>query len=175
MSFCAEKLPHPLRARIDPVPPSGCWVWTGPLNNSGYGSVYYNGHVWLVHRLSHDVLVGPIPPGLTVDHLCKVRTCVNTDHMELVDLRTNILRGSSLQARYAARTECGKCGGPLEYIDRFRTHSCRPCGNARILAYAKKYRAKHDVKIKAYLKAWREARRAAKNSPAPAKSAGAER
>ena len=171
MRFNAKKLPHRLQANSEPIPPSTCWVWTGAVNNKGYGSTWYDGRWRLVHRIAYEAIVGPIAEGLTVDHLCKVRSCVNTDHMELVSLRENILRGNSLSARYARRTKCGKCGGPLERIDKWHPHSCRACHSTRTSAYGKKYRAKHDVKIKAYLKAWREARRAAKRTPAPAKSA----
>src|SRR5690349_9784178 len=60
------------------------------------------------HRVAYERLVGPIPDGLALDHLCRVRHCINPDHLEPVTWRENILRGASEVARLAARTACSK-------------------------------------------------------------------
>jgi len=73
---------------------------------------------------------GPVPPGLTVDHLCGSRLCVNPDHFEAVTLRTNILRSDGTGARHARTTRCPQ--GHLydlanTYVDRRGSRSCKTC------------------------------------------------
>jgi hypothetical protein len=58
------------------------------------------------HRLAYELFVGPIPEGQTIDHLCRNRPCVNPGHLEVVDMRTNLLRGSSPTAQNARKTHC---------------------------------------------------------------------
>lgn len=82
----------------------GCWLWTGHVNKvSGYGqiSVREGGKVHTIqgHRLAYELLVGEIPNGLEIDHLCRVRSCVRPDHLEAVDHRTNVMRGDSPAGR----------------------------------------------------------------------------
>src|SRR3989304_2992011 len=73
---------------------------------SGYGRVWCNGRMQMVHRLIYEALVGPIPNGLTIDHLCRVRRCVNPDHMEPVTMLVNCLRGEGPTAKQARQTHC---------------------------------------------------------------------
>lgn len=70
-----------------------CWTWTGAINSSGYGSVG-NGHgsSSLAHRVSYEFAVGPIPDGLTIDHLCRNTRCVNPDDLEPVTSAENARR-----------------------------------------------------------------------------------
>lgn len=87
-----------------------CWLWTGPLNHDGYGLAL---HPLLrkkrgAHRVVYELLRGSIPAGLEIDHLCRVRACVNPDHMEVVTHRENTLRGKTLVAAFAARTHCNR-------------------------------------------------------------------
>ena len=84
-----------------------CWLWTAALNmpeemNGGYG--YWNNRV--AHRLAYEQLVGPIPEGMVLDHLCRVRRCVNPEHLEVVDRRTNNRRGVGFAGQNAAKTHC---------------------------------------------------------------------
>ncbi len=72
---------------------NGCWIWQKNINADGYGTVRVDHKSWLAHRYSYTAFVGPIPDGLVIDHLCRVRSCCNPDHMEPVSIRTNILRG----------------------------------------------------------------------------------
>ena len=86
---------------------SGCWPWLGTiLPHTGYGQFYWSGRKNPASRFAHLVWNGPIPPGWEVDHLCRTRACVNPEHLEAVDHRTNILRGETFAARQAAQTHC---------------------------------------------------------------------
>jgi len=73
-----------------------CWEWTGSTTPGGYGHIGAGGHdgqTLLAHRVAYQLLVGPISTGLTLDHLCRNRRCVNPDHLEPVTGRENTTRG----------------------------------------------------------------------------------
>lgn len=76
-----------------------CWLWTAITNDQGYGQIGEggkHGRMLYAHRLSYEWAVGPIPTGLVIDHLCRVRNCVRPSHLEAVSQRENIvLRGIS--------------------------------------------------------------------------------
>jgi hypothetical protein len=67
----------------------GCWLWTGATSHGGYGAVQWNGQVTGAHRVTFELAKGPIPIGLTIDHLCRNRLCVNPDHLEAVSIQEN--------------------------------------------------------------------------------------
>ena len=71
-----------------------CWRWTGAHDPRGYGQAWDGTKVRGAHRLAHEYLVGAIPKGMTLDHLCKVLDCVNLDHIELVTKAENKRRGA---------------------------------------------------------------------------------
>lgn len=97
------------------VAPSGCWLWTGYTDPHGYGRINMvrNGlrRPFLAHRVAFEDLVGPIEDE-TLDHLCRVRNCVNPEHVEPISLVGNILRGESEPARNRRKTAC-KAGHKL--------------------------------------------------------------
>ena len=75
----------------------GCWVWFGAqCTPNGYGQLYITvdgvKKKLYVHRVAYELVIGNIPDGLEIDHLCRVRNCVNPDHLEAVTHRENILR-----------------------------------------------------------------------------------
>jgi len=109
-------------------PDCGCWIWTGTLV-SGYGQFKVERVRWKAHRWSYTALVGPIPDGLQIDHLCRTPACVNPDHLEPVTPRINTLRGESIQARNALKTHCDH-GHPLSgdnLVVYGKMRACRTC------------------------------------------------
>lgn len=72
---------------------NGCLVWLASENGRGYGKFWFAGRLWPAHRFAYSALVGVIPDGMQLDHLCRNRACVNPEHLEPVSPRTNTLRG----------------------------------------------------------------------------------
>jgi hypothetical protein len=86
-----------------------CWIWRGQRNHYGYGAFSFGGTRRKVgaHRFAYELLVGPIPEGLTIDHLCRNRACVNPDHLEPVSMYENLMRSPiAPQAVNARKTHC---------------------------------------------------------------------
>ena len=94
---------------ISPEPNTGCWLWLGCFSDTGYGSLYYAGRNQNAHRLVYEHFIGPVPTGLHLDHLCRVRGCVNPEHLEPVTCRENLRRGThrNVSAEInASKTHC---------------------------------------------------------------------
>lgn len=86
---------------------TGCWIWTGARQSRGYGSTWRDGRTQLAHRVSWELHRSDIEPGLTIDHLCGNKLCVNPDHLEPVTAAENVGRF------HARRTHC-KAGHVLQ-------------------------------------------------------------
>lgn len=132
-----QSLAERVVAKIDWVDPSACWRWTSNKLWNGYGTIYVSGQgPKLAHRVIYEMVIGPIPEGMTLDHLCRVRDCVRPDHLEPVPMRENIRRGTNPCARNMAKTHCIH-GHALSGINVFpsdvgkRYRRCRQCHNDR--------------------------------------------
>lgn len=123
---------------------SGCWGHKNKLQPTGYLLASIAGrHVW-AHRATYEAFVGPIPPGLQIDHLCRNRACLNPAHMEAVTQHENWIRGMSPFAVHARKTAC--IHGHA--FDEANTHitpagrrCCRRCRADRHLEYYYRDRA----------------------------------
>lgn len=115
---------------------SDCWLWTSALDNHGYGAFTLPGKTAKAHRYAYELLVGPIPDGLTLDHVkargCRHRHCVNPAHLEPVSRGVNTMRGASPLAINARKTHCknGHEFTPENTIVRPSGRRCRTCDRA---------------------------------------------
>lgn len=111
-----------------------CWLWRGSRNTKGYGSFRVGNKTLTVHRIAYELLIGPIPDGLTLDHLCRNPVCVNPNHLEPLTGRENTLRGDNPPARNARKTHCPQ-GHPYDllntYIFGHGYRDCRACRKER--------------------------------------------
>lgn len=129
------------------IQPNGCWHYTGTINEDGYGHCGYKGRPGQgVHRVAYELFVGPIPPGMKINHrchdedpdcsggLCLHRRCFNPEHLEAVTDRQNVLNGKTPAAKNAAKTHCthGHEFSPENtYIRPDGARACRACVRAR--------------------------------------------
>lgn len=106
-------------AKVDKT--ATCWLYTGYLTK-GYGRVMVNSKRYMIHRYVYEKFLGLIPDGLEIDHLCRIRNCVNPDHLEAVTRLVNNYRIPNYQGN---RTHC-KYGHPLEKREKYGRF-CRTC------------------------------------------------
>jgi hypothetical protein len=92
--------------------PGGCWLWLGAIGTTGYGAISVEEITYLVHRFVYELLVEPIPDDLHIDHLCRVRHCVNPVHLEPVTPAENAHRSNGVAAVNFYKREC-KQGHPF--------------------------------------------------------------
>lgn len=116
---------------LDKFSDSGsCWKWPGCTGRNGYASAYFKGKIYAAHRLAYMLKRGPIGDGLVLDHLCRVRNCVNPWHLEAVTQRENLIRGVGAVAINIRKTSCIHGHDFTEantIINRDGTRRCRTC------------------------------------------------
>lgn len=135
--------------KVDKRGPDECWEWKGGTCYKGYGRVVgtlpgRNDRRIRAHRVAYTLMVGLIPDGLVIDHLCRNRRCVNPAHMEVVTPSVNTLRGVGSPALNALKTHC-KHGHEFTPNNTDKAtgggRSCRECAARR--------RAEHYARLKA--------------------------
>lgn len=129
-------------ANVDEGGEDDCWLWQRRLTSRGYGQMRgFDGQV-SSHRFAYELLVGPVPEGLQLDHLCRNRACCNPAHLEPVTVRENLLRGETINARNAGKTHCvhGHEYTPENtYLDG-KGRQCRTCR-------AERAKRRHTAKV----------------------------
>jgi hypothetical protein len=121
----------------------GCWEWGGPRSDTGYGKFSISQRLHAkAHRWAWEWMNGPVPDGLSLDHLCRNRGCVNPWHMEPVTHAENVRRGRSGRF-HGDKTHCPQGHAYDEantYIVKVTgARQCRTCRNSR------KYRRNHAL------------------------------
>ena len=137
-----------LLSKIETVTESGCWIWMGSVNPNGYGSftdakLVPERRTFSAHRYIYEAMKGPIPDNCDLDHLCRVRCCVNPDHLEPVSRRINLLRGRGRTARNAQVTHCPK-NHPYDETNTYILRGKRFCRKCRVIACTA-IRKRHQV------------------------------
>lgn len=124
------------RKRVDGPMSTMCWEWTGWRSTEGYGWTHFNGRKESVHRTAYMILVGEVPDGLFLDHLCRNRACFNPAHLEPVTCRENLLRGVGASGMNARKTHC-KHGHEFDeantWFEKTGHRHCRACNRRRML------------------------------------------
>jgi hypothetical protein len=120
-------------SKVDRLGVEDCWEWLASKMATGYGRFGPGGRaggMTTAHRVAYELTFGPIPEGLSIDHLCRNRGCVNPSHLEAVSQRVNVLRGETIPARNAAKTTCDH-GHELTPENTYAwqgKRDCRACG-----------------------------------------------
>ena len=94
-------------AKVDQESPADCWTWLGYKDRAGYGRFKIAGRRVYIHRFAYESYIGPISKGLTIDHLCRSRDCVNPTHMDALTAAEHTRRG-----RHVGRRKVGVLRGP---------------------------------------------------------------
>ena len=121
-----------------------CWGWTDVLSKDGYAYLGVDGRKggkFLVHRLLYELMIGPIPDGKELDHLCRNRWCVRPDHQEPVTRQVHVSRGEATSSLHARQTHCIH-GHPFDLFNTGYYRGSRYCRACR-RAFDKKRSPRH--------------------------------
>lgn len=113
-----------------------CWLWLGYITKNGYGRTSFGRKHYLAHRVMYTLFKGTIPKGKQLDHTCRVRRCVNPDHLEPVTSKENSQRGEHPNFVTASTRVC-KRGHLVEGKNNYRG-KCYMCRNDASNRYKKR-------------------------------------
>lgn len=130
-----------LAAFVDTSDPDACWIWRGQVDVSGYAKIQWGRQTLSAHRVTYQEVVGHIPDGLQLDHLCRTPACVNPAHLEPVTPRENALRSPSCGTH---KTHCdhGHEYTPENTYRRGNKRFCRACSARRSAEYQARKRGR---------------------------------
>lgn len=129
---------------------TGCWEWTATKDRYGYGRICIQYKYTGAHRVAYELIEGPIPEGLDLDHLCLNKGCINPAHLEPVTRRENTRRASlSISSINSAKTHCvnGHEFTPDNTLIRRGARDCRACNRSR--AFRNRARARAEKQLNA--------------------------
>lgn len=159
MSALRKTMAQRFEDKVMPIPFCGCHVWMGSSVKGGYGTFSVNGKMRMAHRVAWELSGRTIPDGLDLEHKCRVRCCVNPDHLEPVTRLENIMRGilpfvtkARMALQSAARTHCSRghlLAGDNLYREKAGRRRCRACVLMAVRgAYAKGREGKSDGRFR---------------------------
>jgi hypothetical protein len=136
-----------LLAKVEINPDTGCWIWTATRNDKGYGQMWVRGAMRSAHRTAYTLWVGPVEPGLVLDHFkCSTRECCNPEHVRPVTVRENNLRSEVTLAAIAAAATVCPAGHPYTgenlLIDSDGHRRCAECRRDTRARYRDRVRAR---------------------------------
>jgi HNH endonuclease len=119
MNYRLDDLTRLVRTKVVVCPECGCWRWTGSRDTSHYAKFKLRGKTLILHRYAYESLVGPIPDGMTIDHLnCTLRCCINPAHMQVISSLDNTLRANATRLHDVKFDETGSA------VDRIECSVC---------------------------------------------------
>lgn len=134
-----------------------CWLWQGQTNIRGYGVFHIRrvggragkAYAERAHNFSYELLIGDIPEGLYLDHLCRICNCVNPAHLEPVTHRENVLRGVGPTSQNAKKTHCPRGHSFKDHgiTNNRGSRECRICNRERGRERARLYRERKKNRI----------------------------
>jgi len=123
-------------AKVFPEPNSGCWLWDAHVSKDGYGRFGIGRTAHEAHRVSYTLFNGEIPSGMCVDHMCRVRSCVNPNHLRL------LTRSENTRNQINANADKTHCKFGHELVRRGNKRCCKICQASASKRYRE--RGSHD-------------------------------
>lgn len=124
----------------EPEPNTGCWLWALSIGGNGYARIWFKARYQQASRVAFEAFIAPIPSGKELDHLCRVRSCINPAHLEPVSGRENLMRGNGWGAKNARKTCCLR-GHQFTTENTFRRKLGRECRECRRLSWQRTTKA----------------------------------
>lgn len=147
-SRLAKKVLSRIEAKVERIAETGCWIWTGFLSPKGYALIRIRTRLFLAHRVTYTLHVKPIPETLDMDHLCRVRCCVNPHHVEPVTPSQNTRRSpihlSAITKQFTHCPQGHEYSQENTFMSPSGTRRCRACCREYSRQYGRVKRGKQS-------------------------------